>query len=167
MVNEVTQWVLLLSLALLVLGLYRQYATAMGIGDSQLLPAVMGPRPGRKISAQHLERLNLGGRPGLVMFVSDSCASCHRLLAQVQQHMAEPLDQLAVSIVAVRSSPDFVEALRRLSVGVVDDANGELSSALEVGATPFIITLDAKGAVRAKAVESDVARILQAAAQAA
>lgn len=172
MTNEVLQWVALAGVGILVLGLYRQYAVAMGVGDSETLTHRLGPRPGKKLPARQMDRLMdgcpdlLSAKGTLIVFISETCTSCQRLLHQLEARRDSPNfnDGPQVLLVIMTPSTKFVSALSRVPTPYIVDQEGELSRDLNVGVTPFTIVLDGRGVVKAKLMESDLDRITKAAA---
>lgn len=160
-VNEVVQWAVILTLTVLVLGLYRQLAQFMGIAPLSL-ESNSGPRLGRPLddAAQSILRAELDdfppSRPTTLAFVHEGCAGCQFLLAHLSNQPVDAATAQMVIVVALRPSPDFLAALHELSRPVVADHTGDLWKACDVQATPFQVHLDRHGVVTGKAVDHNV-----------
>jgi len=163
------QWAALAVMAVLVLGLYRQLALFLGT-DQTSLEQLSGPRLGRPAPAALSDALAaVVGNPlsrTVVCFVSEGCSGCHRLLAQLADPaLVARLEQhgARVLIVALAPSEQFANALSELAVPHVAD-DGDVWRAVDVAATPFVVTLDSRGTVTGKAIEHDIERVVAEAA---
>lgn len=165
MLNETLQWVALLTTLFFLFGLYRQLGTYMGQSVASLSDAG-GPRLNRRLPNTALEQLRRTlGDPlpthATVAFVTEGCIGCQALLADVERLARKspaPLHEsgFRIALVALRPSPAFLQALHDLGVPVVDDADGKLWAECDIQATPFVVTLDARGSVLSKEVTHHV-----------
>jgi hypothetical protein len=97
------------------------------------------------------------GPETVVVFVSDSCPACSRLLASIEN----PTRTLpSYVIVSASSSEGFSNALDQLTETVVHD-DGTVWQACNIQATPFIVTLDQEGVVRHKTVNHEMPEPMQ------
>jgi hypothetical protein len=148
--GEIAQWVVLLLLVFLLLGLYRQM--------SLLLPTPArnssggGPIVGDRLSKKALARLDEvapdGRRPRLIAFVAQSCEGCQRLIVEAR---SRPPDADPVMLIARRPSAGFRDAIGEAGLQLLED-DGQLWGACSVTNTPLVIALDDDGKVLAKGV---------------
>jgi hypothetical protein len=158
-VNEVVQWAVLVVMAVLVLGLYRQIALTL---PSRRLPEG-GLRVGRRIPAALLDEIHravpqlreLGGVT--IAFVTESCIGCQRLLAGISEEVPD-LDGRIV-LVAKQPTVSFEDALRGIPVATIFDRTGSLWQACRVTATPLVVFVDGSGKVVRREVTHDVRRV--------
>lgn len=149
-VGEIAQWVVLLVLVFLLLGLYRQMAL--------LLPTPArnssggGPNVGDRLPRKALARLDEvaheARRPRLIAFVAQSCESCQRLIVEAK---SRPPDADRVVLIARRPSAGFRDAIGEAGLELLED-DGQLWGACYVTNTPLVIALDDDGKVLAKGV---------------
>jgi hypothetical protein len=158
-VNEVLQWAVLLVMAVLMLGLYREVAVTL---PSRASPPE-GPRVGDHIPTELLAELNralpgfkeLGGVT--VAFVTENCIGCQRLLAGILEALPD-LDGRIV-LVAKQPSVAFNDAIRQVPAPTICDATGALWEACSITATPLVVHVDGSGKVVRKEVTHDVRRV--------
>lgn len=162
-VNEVLQWIALVVLTLLTLGVLRQM--------SLLLPpaqrgATSGPSTGRRAPSRLLERVEVavggGGleRGALVAFVTENCVGCQQLLADLAEGRQQPNGQPLV-LVAHKPSDQFVAALEETRIPMIAD-DGELWEDCRVASTPLIVRIDERGRTAMKEVTHRVNAVAQA-----
>ncbi len=161
MVGEVLQWGVLATLALLVLGLFRQISTTI---PPALRSYSGGPEIGRKVPRELLEGMAQSGvRNGsldgtLVAFVTEDCPGCRNLLSSLERAGSNNPER-SIVLVAQEPSPRFSDALATLSVPIVADPSGIIWNSCGVTSTPLLIRLSANGRVAANAVTHDVQQV--------
>jgi hypothetical protein len=161
----VTQWVILFSLALLLLILYRQFARQLGLGAAapahgleagSAAPAFSYGRPGRPRDAERFEPAS--GRPSLLLFGDPSCDACERALRDLEVAVRSPLLD-GVDVLVVTSEPDThlaaSETFRATSlrVGRTEDGVGHR---YQVDVTPFVYGIGPDGRVRTHRIPGSV-----------
>jgi len=153
MVNEVLQWGLLIVVGILVLGILRQVALILPPETRAI--SVNGPKLGGTMPRGVLVELD-GVAPNwrveeatTIAFLTESCAGCQRLLA----NLAVPAVVLThqVVLIARAASPQFREALVETGAPTIYD-EGEIWDACEVTATPLVVRIDREGQILAKGV---------------
>jgi hypothetical protein len=159
-VNEVLQWIVLVVLTLLTLGVLRQVSLLLPPSDRG---AASGPATGRRAPAQLLRRLEAavgnGGleRGALVAFVTEDCVGCQRLLADVTEGRQQ-LDGQPLVLVAHRPSEEFAAALEESRIPLITD-DGELWQDCRIASTPLVVRIDEKGRIAMKEVTHHVDRM--------
>lgn len=153
MVNEMLQWLLLLIICFVGLGILRQV--------SLLIPSARqvssGPEVGRRLPRRSLEQLKnaLPGKqlsePTLVAFVTENCVGCQELLADVPRALGE-LNGSKLLIVPRSPTGPVRQALAELGVPFVADSTDGLWKAAQVTTTPLVVAIDAEGRVLRKEV---------------
>lgn len=159
MLNEALQWLVLASILVMVLGLYRQVAATM---PAAFRSSSGGPSVGRRLPRNAIEKVNAAfgsaSTEGLLLaFVSENCQACRQLLASLEDSVPAAVKSRLV-LVAHDPSPAFEIALLELNIPVIPDVDSELFEACRVTATPLIVEVDASGKVLWKEVTHDVAR---------
>lgn len=154
MLNEVLQWVALIVLTLLLLGVFRQFSESLpSIGQQ---PSVGLPRGARlpEVLASQLKRPHGEGYFERVAFITEGCMGCQRLLASLESATDEVKG--SVFLVAERGSQQFHEALKELGVEYLWD-DGQIAAECHASVTPLILKIDSKQRVLAKEVTTSVA----------
>lgn len=161
--NDVLQWACLAMLGLLVLGLYRQVAVtrppALRSASDAIVVGRQVPRALLDAVANGVPQLKASGAT-LLAFVSEGCAGCQRLLADLPKALADV--KVPTALVVRRPSVSFADALSALPVAVLMDADGSIWSECRVTATPLVVLIDADGDVLRREVTHDVRRVAQA-----
>jgi hypothetical protein len=158
-VNEVVQWAVLVVMAALMLGLYREIALTLPSRRSR----EEGLPIGRRIPAVLLDEIHravprLGELGGVtIAFGTESCIGCQRLLADIPGALPD-LDGRIV-LVAKQPSASFRGALRGIPAATITDETGSLWEACRVTATPLVMFVDASGKVVRKEVTHDARRV--------
>lgn len=163
----VVQWVLLLTLGLLVIVVYRQLGRVLG----QAKPASLGPAVGStaasfaytRMAGTAVHHLTPGdGQATLVAFVDPTCPSCEQLVTALGT--AEQAGQLAsLRVLLLMSDPprylQISDAFRtcRLEIGQAV-ARSELD-AYHASATPLLVAIDGAGVVRAAGAAAQLADV--------
>jgi hypothetical protein len=157
-INEVFQWVVLVIVGILVMGVLRQ--VALSLPPPLLSNTTSGPRVGERLPKEALADLKAVLRGGhleqgtLVAFVIETCVACQRLLAELtgrdRTSSAKP-----VVLVARNASSRFRQALAESGMPTIHD-DGRLWQACRVTNTPLIVKLDTEGRVLAKGVTHHV-----------
>jgi hypothetical protein len=154
-VNEIFQWVVLVGVLFLLLGAFRQIA--LSLPSDHRAQTFSGPSIGRRLprsTAKRIEALTVSSdstQGAVVAFVSESCAACQRLLANLATHE----DSVPVVVVARRPSLAFQDALARLSRPLIFD-DGEVWHDCRITNTPLVVRLDQEGKVSSKGVTHDI-----------
>jgi len=144
--NEILQWVLLGMLVVLVTAMYWSYGTAV-LRVNGTITETSGPRIGRTLPSEILNIRHDSTIPAVVVFVSENCQTCSRLLADIENERHPSKRNLV--LVAAAASTAFADALRETDHPVYFD-DGTLWSRLEIQATPFLVYIDERGRVVAK-----------------
>jgi hypothetical protein len=176
----VAQWVLLLTLGLLVIVMYRQLGRVLG----QAKPASLGPAVGSTAASFAYTRMASitgngtagngaqgtvvhhltpgDGQATLVAFVDPTCPSCEQLVTALGT--AEQAGQLAsLRVLLLMSDPprylQISDAFRtcRLEIGQAV-AHSELD-AYNASATPLLVAIDGTGVVRAAGAAAQLADV--------
>jgi len=159
-VNDFVQWAAIVCLSVFILGLYRQLAELLGSPKAGSLEATSGPPMHRKLAAPLLAALRSvppsAGGEVTIAFVSEGCAGCGRLLAELADSATQNLD--GVVVIARSRTSMYREALKELRVPVVHDDDGTLWSSANISITPFLLGVNGKGIVEWKAVDHHVRR---------
>lgn len=159
-VNEVLQWGVLVVLGLLTLGVLRQMS--LMIPPAAEAPG-NGPATGRRAPArlsEQVARVVAGGRlehGALVAFVTENCAGCQKLLAEVSEGRQQ-LNGQPLVVVAHKPSEPFRAALAETGLPVIDDA-GELWEDCRITSTPLVVRIDERGRIASKEVTHRVDRV--------
>ena len=154
----VAQWVLLLTLGVLVIVMYRQLGRQLSIGQPS---RGAGPEVGSRAAAFGYTRLADGreelfrpggGQAALVAFADPTCPSCEELVASLNEAdtggglgRVRPLLLVSEPPSYLQISGPFRET--RLPVGRI--RAGAAVAAYRVSATPLLVAIDAAGVVRA------------------
>jgi hypothetical protein len=161
-INEIIQWLVLLGIVVLMLGLYRQLAVFLTANatDFELSsgPAIQRRLPERVLT--ELDRLGvLKSREALLLaFISEGCGGCQRLLGSLTEDSLTKIrksHELKPILVALSPSDRFAASLHELSVPVVED-DGTLWAMCNVQATPSLVKVNARGVVTAKAISPNI-----------
>ena len=163
--NEVAQWALLVTISVLVLGLYRELASALRLVKSPDLTSVTGPPLNRPLPTRtsDLVRSRLGNRANsmTIVCVSEHCSGCSYLLSQLQDFRPLPDASHQLVVVALSPSEGFLRALADLPIPVVADDEDEVRRSCGVTVTPFFIAVDPHGIVVDKWLDHDFERIIR------
>ncbi|MGE5137002.1 MAG: hypothetical protein ACM32E_29420 [Gemmatimonadota bacterium] len=169
----VAQWVLLLTLGILVVLMFRQLGRQLAASQPAAAP---GPEPGSRAAAIGYTRPDGGeevfrpggGRAALVAFAEPTCPACEELVAALNTAHAEgglarvrPLLVTSEPLSYLQISAPF--RATRLPLGrITADAARQ---AYGVSATPLLVAIDGAGVVRAAgpaARHADVRAFVQA-----
>lgn len=149
--NEIAQWSALALVGVMVLGLYVQLARLMGLASRPELRQQAGPQLGKKLDGGTLRKLRADARSrNFFAFVAEGCGGCQELLGRLEATATRD-----VTVVAIGGSQQFMAALARTGLPVIDD-DGALEAKLNVVATPLIVVIDDEGRVVGKDVGHDV-----------
>ncbi len=159
MINEVIQWLLLSVLTLLLLGVLRQLAL-LTPASARAMPTGpgVGDRLPRTLIAEIRELAASNGghdREIALLFVTENCTGCQRLLANAQRTKANSRREPIV-IVAKSPTEDFRQALTDTGLPFIDDRHGAHWRECGITATPLIVRIDTTGKVRATEVTHHV-----------
>lgn len=149
MLNEVVQWLALMALAFLLLGLYRQLAVLLGyLGQSVHSDA--GPPVGSRLPRAVVAALRLDGDTNPVVFVSPSCRACQRLLSDLG-HRSPESGPVAL-LYHDNAPPAFARALAGISGVYPVAVTAEDWAKSRVYTTPLVCQIDHDGRVLEKRV---------------
>ena len=151
LLNETLQWIALLVVGFLLLGLYRHIAIG-GSSQPEDLQRTTGPALGKKLpdlAGDELDRLGFEG--GFLIFVSEGCAGCQRLLSSLENNRSA-LDRSVV--LALKPSDAFARTLDAAGIRWIPD-QGEIWRACQIAVTPFIVEVNSRHTVTRKDVEHD------------
>ncbi len=176
----VAQWVLLLTLGLLVIVMYRQLGRVLG----QAKPASLGPAVGstaasfaytrmadttgngtagngaKSTTVQHLTPGD--GQATLVAFVDPTCPSCEQLVTALST--AEQAGQLAsLRVLLLMSDPprylQISDAFRACRLEIGQAVTRSELDAYNASATPLLVAIDGAGVVRAAGAAARLADV--------
>jgi len=142
--NEVGQWIAIGFVALLLLGLYRQLSVVLGFAGSSLA-AQAGPPVGKRLPADLLGRLRLERQKSTIVFVSQSCRACERLLGEIESG-GKDLGQIAI-LLHEDSQATFRAAVDQIDGAYAVSVNSDEWEQCRVLTTPIICTVDEDGRV--------------------
>jgi hypothetical protein len=162
----IVQWLAIVALAAVVLGLVRQGAPAaeQTAESRELLFQNQGPAVGSKLppftgrdgSGGTLNAAQIVGRPAVLLFLSATCLPCVRLADEIAG--SDPGD-LADSLIVV-TAPDGHEKLRLpASVRVLVMPDKEVAEVFTIKGRPFAIAAGADGVIRTKQGVNTVAQL--------
>jgi hypothetical protein len=154
----IAQWVLLLTLGLLVTLMFRQLGRQLGVikAPADLVPAVGTPAAGFEYA-----RLDTGtreffepaaGRPALLAFADPTCPSCEELVAGLNQAHADGGLAEVRPIILTSESASYLQIsgpFRDTPLPVGRLVSDSARQAYRVSATPLLVAVDAEGLVRA------------------
>ncbi len=167
----VTQWVLLLVLALLVIAMYRQLGNYLGTGKAQsargLAPGTPAPafdyRPfGSSDAVVHFDPHVEG--PALVVFADPSCQACEKVATYLA---TSPPPGLSTVVVTSEPAPIIAASPSFLALaGPVGMIERDVARHYGVNGTPFLFAIDTGGRVTASgpATTADEVRAIAATA---
>lgn len=153
----IAQWVLLLTLGLLVTLMFRQLGRQLGAAKA---PPALGPPAGTPAVGFEYVRLDTGTREffdpaegaALLVFADPTCPACEELVAGLNQAHADgglaeirPLILTAEPASYLQISAPFRETRLPLGRPVSDS----IRRAYRVSATPLLVAVDGAGLVRA------------------
>src|SRR5215831_11821228 len=156
----VTQWLAIVILAAIVLGVLRQItpvlerAVAIRAAASDPLGLGQGPRIGDRLphfmaqgpEGTVLSEGQLDGRASVLLFLSPGCGPCTDLLQEIGQ---ADLGRLSDELVIVTTGSQDQGALGTATGPLVlTEPDGEVSAAFKVKARPFAVAVDKTGIVR-------------------
>lgn len=156
MINETIQWLVIVSLGILIFGLLHQVAGSM----PRRTHTTSGPQLGQRAPKDLLSRIGRAFPEGklretlLVAFVTESCTGCQHLLAELTSANGEL--SRPVVLVAKRASPQFRQALNEAGHPVIHDDDGTLWDLCRVTNTPLVVELSSAGRVLGKEVTAHV-----------
>jgi hypothetical protein len=164
----VALWLIVIALAVLVLGLISRVTQLERAVTTQpeVRPPSRGPQPGTRLAVvSGHERLAAasGSVQRLILFLSSSCEPCRRLAADLRAAATDDgagsPTPAGVDLVVVTDRKG-VEVFGDLAVSeLVAQSAGELSSGWEVPGTPFAISVDDTGVVRASGFASKLTHL--------
>ncbi len=166
---EIMQWLAILVLGVLVLGLYRQLSVYLGSPAAGSLEALTGPRLRRKVPNPMLEALRgLPGvsstKPSLLLVVSENCRGCQRLLGGLMGtedgRLLRENEQMNVVLVPDLGSEGFLRSLSETGLPVLTSSQHSWPTQIDVAATPFTVVLNQQGLVVGKGIYDDVRQIV-------
>lgn len=157
MLNEIIQWAALASIVVLLLGLLRQVSAI--VPPSRRLPS--GPQAGERLPSPLRDALERDpthrGASGLLVFVSEGCAGCSRLLSVLEAGgSTQNLGDSWVLIVPRSDRGPFVGALEQAGFSILPDESGDFWRTLGVAATPTVMHIDPEGRITYRGVTQDV-----------
>jgi hypothetical protein len=173
----VVQWVVLLSLGLLVLLMYRQLARQMGIGARPQEPGlptgtratafdyVSVPANGARRQARFEPA---SGRPALVLFADPSCTACDEALIALEDAVRSTAGEDLVVLVVTTEPDTYLAASKAFQTTMLPLARvaNDVARSYRVDVTPFAYGIDRRGVIRASLVPRS-ARDFEAMARAA
>jgi hypothetical protein len=154
----ISQWILLLALALLVIIMYRQLGHVLGKDKA---PVALGPERGTRAAAFEYLRVSDGSRqdftPGsgqsaLVAFVDPTCQSCEQLVESLDAAV-EAGELAGFRVLLLTSDPPsylqisdaFTDTRLELGTMITSAARATYNAT----ATPLLVAIDNEGVVRA------------------
>ena len=142
--NEIGQWATIVVILVLVVGIYRQLAVALGHAGSPL-SANTGPAVGRRLPKGIMNQLQMENERNTVVFVSQSCRACQRLLSTLTTR--SPAVQKIGLLFHEGSSRAFQDAIEQIAgtYGVV--VSGQEWKECRVNTTPIVCVVDRDGRV--------------------
>lgn len=158
MILESSQWIALVLMSVLLLGVYQQLALMSPNGALSIAP---GPEVGKRLPKQLLNLIG-NASPDLprlgatAVFVSENCSACQRLLADIEH--AIQLDRLTTRLVLVARTPTsgFRSALGELGLPLAVDESGASWRAAGISATPLVVGISRDGRVRTREIAHHV-----------
>lgn len=154
----ISQWVLLFTLAILVILMFRQLGRHLILAKR---PSSLGPEVGSQASSIVYSQMSDGltasfvpgrGRPALIGFVDPTCPACEELVTALNEsHGAGELSTID-SLLLTTDPPSYLQISEpfratRLPIGrMLDDT---AVSEYRASATPLLVAIDATGIVRA------------------
>lgn len=157
MVNEVAQWLTLLVVILLLVGVLRQ--VALSLPPEYRTPARL--RIGDRLPEEFLARLPRSGNGDqrIVAFVTEACVGCRHLLGSLRDW---PDEQRASGLVlaALQPSPAFLRALEESGFPTIA-VDQRIWDSCDVTSTPLLLWVDGSGQVTNREVTHrvDAARL--------
>jgi len=147
--NELGQWLGIIIILGLLIAVYRELGAILEPSKS----AHDGPPLGTRLpaSVRNAAPLKTDHLSVFVGVVTEGCSVCERFLANLERSNAE-LQNFNVILVAKAATTRYVSELGRLGVRVIVDETGDLTRALNVHATPLILTADRDWRVLRKGV---------------
>jgi methylamine dehydrogenase accessory protein MauD len=159
----VALWVAVIGLAVVILGVLRQVTPALeqaggviGFNPSAQGPAIGSELPSfaaRTADGEVIDDLQLRGKPTLLLFLSPGCGPCQGLAEEMSR---KDIGELADEILVVTAEEGLTELGLPASVQVVAELSREVSDAVEIASTPFVLAVDPAGVVRAKRIPNTV-----------
>jgi thiol-disulfide isomerase/thioredoxin len=156
-ISYVVLWVLMLTLTVMVLLLYRHFGVlSMDTADGHSRDGVaVGSRaPALGVDAAPMS----AQRTRVLLFASASCAPCQAILPYFNELAVTHGEDLQV--VAVTKTGDEEELRRRAPrLTVVADGDATISQSYRVSISPFAFVVDHDGTVQSKGLVSEVAHL--------
>jgi hypothetical protein len=162
-------WLMVITLAVLVLGLINRVGQLERSARAQpeARRSFGGPQPGMPLPVvprhERLAAASGTASKRLILFLSSSCGPCTRLATDLRAAATDeavdtlPLAGLELLLVTDR---DGVEVFGDLPVSeLVVQPDGELTRAWDVPGTPFAVSVDETGVVRASGFASTLVRL--------
>lgn len=175
MINEVAQWVVLLSIVVLLLGVLRQIGLTLpppSSGEPAGLP-VGGNLPASALRQVRRALSSQTSMDSIVLaFVTEECRGCRSLLASIGHATASSNGSAAVAgdphnginpsvlVIARNPSTPFWNAIVQTGTPAVRD-DGSLWKACHVTATPLLLRIESDGKVVAKGVTDRVETVTE------
>jgi hypothetical protein len=146
---------MIVGIGVLTLGALRQLALALP-SETRVLQTSgppIGARLPRKVVSSlegHVPELDQASSR-ILAFITENCSGCQALLAKAQESRDE-LSRAPFALVIRGGSTAFNNAISQTGLNVIDDDDGLLWNAFEVGATPLLVSVDPDGRVSSKEV---------------
>jgi hypothetical protein len=170
----IVQWLAIISLTAVVLGVLRQVTPRLEAPAGPQRPRLrdQGPAVGTRMpvfrardkGSEIISAELLAGQPSTLLFASASCGPCMKLARELGT--VPPPAELAGSLIVV-TDPDGAETLNLPSwLRLVTMPDGECAQVLGIQGRPFAMTVDADEIVTAKRPVNTVAQLTSVAAAA-
>ncbi|HEY3902506.1 MAG TPA: hypothetical protein VGM14_01190 [Streptosporangiaceae bacterium] len=154
----VVQWLVIIALAAIVLGVLRQATPHLEkLAESRPPrrltdqgPAVGGKLPpftGHDPAGQLVHAAELLGRPNVLLFMSATCPPCASLAEELR---AADLGEFDASLIIVIDATDYARLRPPARLRVLHMPNREVGQVFAVSGRPFAVVTDADGIVRMK-----------------
>jgi hypothetical protein len=162
-------WLMVISLAVLVLGLINRVGQLERSATAQpeARRVVRGPQPGARLPVvsrhEHLAAGTGTASKRLLLFLSSSCGPCTRLASDLRaaatDERVQALPPPGIELLVV-TDLGGAEVFGDLAISeLVVQPDGELTSAWDVPGTPFAVLVDETGVVRASGFASTLAHL--------
>jgi hypothetical protein len=165
----VVQWLAIISLTVVVLGVLRQVTPHLEQAGERPLLRIQrqGPAVGSKLPALTGSGRNgdiittalLRGRRNVLLFLSRGCTPCLRLARELSA--SDPAVELTDSLIVVADRADVSTLELPAWVRVLTVPDTECSEVLGVRGRPFAIAVDAGGVVKGKEMVNTVRQLTE------
>jgi len=172
----VVQWVAIVALAAVVLGVLRRLAPQLERAEpvKVLNPGRQGAEVGVKLPAfaardedgRPAGDERLLGRPSVLLFLSAGCGPCLDLARDLEMISADQTARLAASLIVMTDADGLRALALRRWVRTLTISSAEGAQALGIRARPFAIAVVADGLVRGKRLVNTLAQVSDLAASA-